>query len=138
MRWSDIPRNPSGRLLRQFAGLWLLFFGCLACWHGLARHRVGLAIPLAVLALAIGLLGLLRPHSVRPVFVAWMVLAFPVGWVVGHVLLAVVFYGVFTPLGLAFRLAGRDALGRRRPADRGSYWLPKPAADGVASYFRQF
>jgi hypothetical protein len=136
MRWSDIPRNPSGRLLRQFAGLWLLFFGGLACWHGLARHRVGLA--LAALALAVGLLGLLWPRAVRPVFVAWMVLAFPVGWAVAYALLAVVFYGIFTPLGLGFRLAGRDVLGLRRPAGRESYWWPKPAADGVASYFRQF
>jgi hypothetical protein len=138
MRWSDILRNPSGRLLRQFAGLWLVFFGGLACWQGLARHRVGLALALAGLALAVGLVGLLRPRAVRPVFVVWMVLAFPVGWAVAHALLAVVFYGLFTPLGLGFRLAGRDVLGLRRPAGRESYWVPKPAAEGVGSYFRQF
>ena len=41
-----------------------------------------------------------------------MALTKPIGHVVGLVLLAVVYYGVMTPLALAFRLAGRDGLGR--------------------------
>ena len=39
-----------------------------------------------------------------------MVLAFPIGWTVSQVILAVMFYGLFTPIGLVFRLIGRDPL----------------------------
>ena len=104
MRWSDIPFSPEPRTLRQFAGLWLAFFGGLAAWQGIARGRVGLAIALAVLAIVVGGLGLARPALVRPIFVGWMVLAFPIGWTVSLLLLGLVYYGLFLPIGLAFRL----------------------------------
>ena len=41
MRWSDIQFDPPRKLLRQFAGLWLLFFGGLALWEILGRGRSG-------------------------------------------------------------------------------------------------
>ena len=66
-----------------------------------------------------------------------MAITYPIGWVVSHVVLAVLFLGVFTPVAVLFRLIGRDALARRRPPDRATYWLPMPAPDDVRSYFRQ-
>jgi hypothetical protein len=138
MRWSDIPFSPPDRMLRQFAGLWLLFFSAIAAWQGLARGRVGVAVFVATAALAVGLLGLVRPRAVRPVFVGWMVLAFPIGWVVSIVLLGLVYFGLFLPLGLAFRLAGRDVLGLRRRPDLVTYWVERPAAPPIRRYFRQF
>jgi hypothetical protein len=138
MRWSDIPFDPSRATLRQFAGLWLAFFGGLALWQGLVRGQTGLATLLAVLALTIGPLGLIRPGWIRPIYVGWMVLAFPIGWTVSQVMLALMFYGLFTPIGLLFRLLGRDALHRTRRPEVESYWTPKPAPAGPKSYFRQF
>ena len=43
-----------------------------------------------------------------------MVLAFPIGWTVSQVILLLMFYGLFTPIGLVFRLIGRDPLHRAR------------------------
>ena len=75
--------------------------------------------------------------AVAPVFVGWMVLVYPVGWLASHLLLACVYYGLFTPLGLFFRVIGRDVLGRRFRRDQDSYWAVKPGAEDVRSYFRQ-
>jgi hypothetical protein len=138
MRWSDLPLAPTPRTLRQFAALWLVLLAGLAGWQGLVRQRPVLGVVLGVLAVAVGLLGLIRPPSIRPVFVALTVVSFPLGWVLTRVALATVFFGLFTPLALVFRLAGRDALVLRRPRDRASYWEPKPAPAGVRSYFQQF
>ena len=33
MNWSDVTKPPSNRMLRQFAGLWLVVFGGLALWR---------------------------------------------------------------------------------------------------------
>src|SRR5262245_51553273 len=108
MHWSDIPLRPSTRTLRQFAALWLLFFGLLAVWQWLAKENVLLATTFALLAGVIGPLGLIWPQLLRWIYVGWMIAVFPIGWVVSRVVLAILFYGVFTPIGLAFRLTGRD------------------------------
>jgi hypothetical protein len=82
--------------------------------------------------------GLVKPVAVRYVYVAWTVLAFPLGWTLSHFVLAVLFYGLFTPLGCFFRLAGRDPLALRQVRGVDSYWQSKPAAVGVENYFHQY
>jgi hypothetical protein len=135
MRWSDIPWRPPASTLRWFAAIWLIWFAALA---GAAWFRGNQSAALALLGVAIlvGLLGLLHPPAVRYAFVASLVLTFPIGWLVSRLLLGVVFYCVFTPLGLFFRLIGRDALGRHFKLDHGSYWSPKPEPKGLRDYFR--
>jgi hypothetical protein len=126
--------RPTPRMLRQFAALWI-GFGLLLAW------RIGMTSPLgltiAALAVVVGVAGLVRPATIRLPFLALTLLTWPIGWAVSQVVLAVLFYGVFTPVGMAFRLAGRDALALRRP-DRMSHWLPRPSTPAAEQYFRQF
>jgi hypothetical protein len=138
MQWSDIPFRPAEKMLRQFAGLWVLFFGGFAAYQGLVRGRPMFALALAALAIVVGVAGLVRPAWIRPIFVGWMVLAFPIGWTISLVLLGLVFYGLFLPIGLVMRLLGRDALSLRPRPDLVSYWQVRPAQGDVRRYFRQF
>lgn len=138
MTWSEISFAPRARTLRQFAGLWLLFFAGLAVARGLRAGLTPAVLGLAALALAVGPLGLWRPALVRPVYVAATVLTFPLGWLTSRLLLAALYYGVFTPLGLVLRLTGRDALRLRPCPQQASYWAEKPAPQDVSRYFRQF
>jgi hypothetical protein len=124
--------------LRQFAGLWLACFSGLAIWEGSVRGHANLAVALAILALTIGPLGLALPQLIRPVFVVWMVLAFPIGWTVSQLILALIFYGLFTPIGFLFRLIGRDPLHRARPPALESYWSPKATPGDPRRYLKQF
>jgi hypothetical protein len=136
MQWSDIQFNPSEKTLRQFAGLFLVVFSLLALVEVQFRHRPQLALVYGGLAIVVGPLGLLRPRVLRPLWVAWSVVAFPIGWVVSTVFLAVLFYAIFTPIGIVFRLTGRDALALRRTSVR-TYWESRPAARDKRAYFRQ-
>jgi hypothetical protein len=138
MRWSDIQFDPPRKVLRQFAGLWLLFFGGLALWEILWRERLGFGGVLAVLAVTIGPLGLIRPEWIRFIYVGWMVAAFPVGWTMSQIILLTLFFGLFTPIGLTFRLLGRDTLHRTRRATLNSYWEAKSAPTDLRRYFKQF
>jgi hypothetical protein len=137
MQWSDIDFRPSTRTLRQFAVLWLLFFGGLAIWEVMGRGDSVFGGLLALLAVTVAPLGWLRPQWLRLVYVGWMVLAFPIGWVVSRLVLAALFYLLFVPLGLAFRLARRDPLRLRRRSVE-TYWAEKPAIRDVRRYFQQF
>jgi hypothetical protein len=137
MRWKDITFQPSVTVLRQFSACWLLFFGCSAAWQQFAKNSSNSAAILAVVAVLIGVPGLLRPMLVRWVFVSAMIAAFPIGWVVSKVLVGLIFYLLFTPIALIFRAFGRDALYLKRPAGE-SYWLEKKPAANAASYLKQF
>ena len=66
-----------------------------------------------------------------------MLATFPIGWTVSRVILAILFYGVFTPVGVLFRLLGRDALGLQPKPAADTYWTPRRTAE-VRDYFRQF
>jgi hypothetical protein len=138
MQWSDVQFHPSEKTLRQFAWFWLAFFSGLSAWEGCVRHRSHLAAVFAALALSLGPLGIIRPQSVRPIFVTWMVLAFPLGWTVSQAILALMFYGLFTPIGLIFRMFGRDPLNRSRVPAMESYWTPKTTPPDTRRYFKQF
>jgi hypothetical protein len=67
-----------------------------------------------------------------------MLVAFPIGWTVSRVLLAVLFYGLFTPLAVLFRLMRRDLLVLRRPEEQESYWVHKPVVTDMRRYTRAF
>ena len=138
MQWSDIPLKPPQRTLRQFAVLWMIFFGGLALFQWLAAENATAAIVLGALAMAWGPIGLIEPAWIRPIFIGSMIVAFPIGWLISKLLLAVLFYGLFTPLGVTFRLGGRDACLLRRPDNRPTYWTPKKMPTDPRAYFRQF
>ncbi len=138
MQWSDIQFHPPSKTLRQFAWLWLACFGSLAVWEKFGRGHTYLATTSAVLALSVGPLGILRPQAMRPIYVGWMVLAFPIGWTVSQVILGILFYGLFTPVGLIFRFIGRDPLQRTQLPELESYWTPKSTPTDPRRYFKQF
>jgi hypothetical protein len=138
MMWADLSFNPATKLLRQFAASGCALLGLVAVWRGWAHRETTAAAMLAVASLALGLVGLIRPRWLKPVYLAAMVAAFPIGWVVSRVVLALVYYGVFTPVGLVFRLIGRDPLELREPKSADTYWKPKPAPRNASSYFRQY
>jgi hypothetical protein len=137
MQWSDISRTPSSRTLRQFAALWIIFFSTLALWNAMVRGRPMIALLLAILAVTIGPLGLWRPAAIRRVFVGWMMAAFPIGWVVSRAVLGLLFYGLFTPIAVIFRVFRRDPLFLHKPAGRETYWIPRSSPSDVRSYFHQ-
>lgn len=138
MQWSDVQFSPTAKTLRQFAGLWLVFFGGIAAYQGLYRGHETAGMILGAVALAGGLLGLIAPMALKPIYVAWMVLAFPIGWTISLLILALMYYGMFTPIGLVFKLIGRDPLERARRPAVATYWTPKATPTDPRRYFKQF
>jgi len=129
--------NPERKQLRQFAGIWFPAFCALLGWMIGKKTGHWSAVELAwgvcgVQALA----GLFYPPSIRPVFVGLILATFPIGWVVSHILLGVIFYGIVTPLGLVLRITGHDPLQLRLPAGN-SLWKTPVGKTDPSSYLRQ-
>ena len=81
--------------------------------------------------------GLSGTKAAMPIYVVWMGVALVMGNIVSRVLLAVIYYTVFTPMGVVRRLMGRDPLQLRRP-QQDTYWLDAPDVTDTAQYERQF
>lgn len=130
-------RRPTRTDLLAFGLILPLVFalaGRMAALQGWQPAAAGLWTLGALVTLAYWLLGTLR----RPAYAAWMAVFHPVGLAVSHGLLAVVYFGVVTPLGLGLRLLGRDPLGRQlRRRQPGSYWLAHRPGSDPARYLRQ-
>jgi hypothetical protein len=123
------------RVLRQFAGFWLVLWSGIALWQ-LTAGRTIVATLIGGAAVLVGVAGLARPPLVRPIFSTLNVIARPIGIVMTRVVLAVAYYGLFTPLALVFRAIGRDPLHRARRATS-SYWTARPGNSEPRRYFRQ-
>lgn len=138
MKWSDLPFHPSHKVLRQFAALWLAFFLALGASQWCLRDRPWSGLALAAAAVLVGLPGLFRPALLRWIFVGWMVVVFPIGWLISLLMLTVVYFLVLTPVALFLRLRGRDLLDRKPAPEQPSFWEPKQSPRDPRRYFRQF
>jgi len=135
----QINRHPTLRQLRQFGWIWMAFvtfFGAVA-WFKLDSPV--LARGLWVAAIGVPVLGWAVPKFMRFVFLGMSYLAWPIGFVVSHLVLAGVYYLVLTPIGLLMRLFGYDSMKRTFDREATSYWVPRsPDEVDPKRHFRQF
>ena len=131
-----INRNPTAKDLRVFAALWLVFLGVLGAlaWR---KDATGLAAALWIAGGGIGAVGLVWPRQVRGVYLGAVYAAFPIGFVVSHLVLGAVYFLVLTPIGWMARLFGHDPLQKKFDPARKSYWIEREGSRPPASYFRQ-
>jgi hypothetical protein len=130
--------DPSDRELRQFAGMLLPLFCVVISALAYARGSTRTAIGVLTIGLLIGAIGYVRVAFIRPLFLAWIYAAYPIGWVVSHAILAIVFYLLVTPVGWVMKLVKYDPLERQFARSAKTYWAPIEAPLNKTSYFRQF
>jgi len=82
-------------------------------------------LPLGILAVFFALGSIFFPLRFRLFYLLWMRLTQAVSWVILHITLCIFYYLVITPMGLAFRLMGRDFLERKIESKKSSYWQKK-------------
>ena len=134
----EINWSPPRRQLRQFAVLQVLFFTCFSLWLALKRDMPTTAAILVAVSACVGVVGYMWTPLIRVVYVVWMAAVFPIGWLVSHVLLAAVFYLVFTPIGIIMKLCRYDPMQRKFDREADSYWQPREQNEDTSRYFKQY
>ena len=133
----SIQWNPEKKQLRQFAGIWFPAFCALLGWILGAKSGHWGAVQVAWGACGLlSLLGVVFPPLIRPVFVGLILLTYPIGWVISHLLMGAIFYLLFLPIGLVLRWTGHDPLQLRPPVGN-SLWKTPIGKTDPASYLRQ-
>ena len=129
--------HPDAGELRRFAAAMLIGFsvlGLLPAWRagGISTASLilwGIGVFLAVASFVPGLgrlayLAVYLPTSI-------------IGYFVSHVIVAVMFFLVITPLAIILRLMGKDLLQQRRQKEK-TLWTPVTGVKNEDSYYRQF
>jgi hypothetical protein len=129
---------PSDRQLVEFAAIGAFLLATMAAWQFLTGRNVATAGTYAAAAMFVGAIGIAKPRWLAPIFTCWMFLTYPLAWLVSNLTLAIIFYGLLTPLAALFRLLGRDALDRSLKGDQDSYWQVKESAELPERYLRQY
>jgi len=140
--------KPDRKRLRWFGGAAFVVFAVAGGWTFLRHSLAGVAMTpdaanlaagaLGGLAVLCGILAIASPAALKPLFLGLSVIGWPIGWLASHVALALVYYAVLTPIGVAMRLWGRDPLQRRFDRKVTTYWTRRQAPVGSERYFRQF
>lgn len=113
------------RSLRSFAWVMtaaLFLLGTVLYFFGEVRERAVWFIGASLLFL---LCGMAFPSVLKPIYKVWMLLALVLGWLMSRVLLTLVFFFLFTPISLIFKLISKDPLNRKIDRDKSSYWMPR-------------
>ena len=135
MKLVELNWRPSDRQLRQFGLTALVALPVLAWFWGVSASTFWI---LAGCGVACAAIGYVLPQTLRPLFLGVSLITLPIGIVVGELAMLILFFGVFLPMALVFKLMGRDALLLRPRPHLTSYWLKKAPARNVASYYRQW
>jgi hypothetical protein len=135
----QINKNPRARDLRLFVGLWFpLFFAFIGfqVWR-----KTGSLMTAGIVwgvAAFVALFGLAFLPLARLLYVGITAITYPIGWVLSHVILGTVFFGVFTPIALLMRGVGRDPMNRKLDRAAKTYWIARDERVPVDRYFRQY
>ncbi|MCH8119155.1 MAG: hypothetical protein IIC00_05440 [Planctomycetes bacterium] len=135
----EINWYPKRKQLQSFGKIALVASAIISLLFYLLK---GAAIQWALAIFAVGFIifasSVISLRLTRMIYVGLVAVTFPIGLVVSFTLLMAFYFLMLTPVGLFFRLIGRDALGRKFDPAADSYWLQRKPPENPERYFQQF
>ena len=135
----EIKWNPNLKELRYFGTIALIATAIL----GLLLYVFkGIAIEWSLAVWALGIIifltSLISIKLTRLIYLGLILITFPIGLVVSFILMVLFYFLLITPLGLVFRLMGRDLLNQKFDREAKSYWVEREPPENLSRYFHQF
>lgn len=135
----EINFSPNRKELRKFGIISLiasiLFAVLLYLLKGIALQWTAV---ICAAGFIIFLSSVLSLKVTRVIYLGLILLTLPIALVVGFTLMTLFYFLLLMPIGLIFRLIGRDALCRKFDSTVDSYWIPRQKPDNLDRYFHQF
>ena len=98
-------------------GIILLIIAGFLFWKEKEPFQIFLTIGIALLLTAIA-----KPPFLKPFYWIWMIFAIILGWFMTRVILSLLFFLIFTSIGLTSRLLGKKFLELRWDKSKETYW----------------
>ena len=121
------------REIKQYRSFGLVvggIFAVIGLWP-LIRHGESIRLWALIPGSLLVVMGHLLPGYLGPIYKAWMAIGHVLGWINTRIILGVIYYALFTPLGLAMRVWRKDSMRRQYDETTNTYRVlrrPRPAA----------
>jgi hypothetical protein len=134
----EINWNPEKHQLRMFGLTAVIVLGVVGFVLRFVFGVSGIAaLFVAGAGLCIFVVSLVSVRAVRIIYLGLTFAALPIGFVISILLMAVFYFFILTPVGLVFKMLGRDALARKFRMDTPSYWTSHTQNSDPERYFHQ-
>ncbi|MGB0694609.1 MAG: hypothetical protein ACPGOY_03100 [Rhodospirillaceae bacterium] len=132
------PDEVVGSSDRMFGIVFTVFFALVALFLAWVEKWTGASIFAALSGLFL-LVAMVRASLLAPLNRLWTKFGLLLHKVINPIVMAMMFFVVIAPIGMAMRLFGWDALKRRLDPAAESYWIdrdpPGPAREGMTDQF---
>lgn len=117
--------GPAMRKFGLLLGLILIVLAGLILFRRGLPDNVVLSTPLILIILGClsFSLALIKPQSLRPVNSVMLIVSLCIGYRMTRVVLFVLFFGMFFPIGLFLRLIGKDFMKIKQRKNEPTYWI---------------
>jgi len=136
--------KPSASELRKFGLVLLIGFGLIGAFFHfgilpMSTPRKSIGLWCWLFGGAAGSLGLSGTILARPIYWLWMAIALVIGSIVSRIIVALIYFLVFTPMRILAQLIQRDKLMLKTKSKKStSYWVDLSYRTDRKSYLRQF
>lgn len=120
--------HATGKELRRFGLLVGSVFAVIGLWPLVFRGESPRLWAMILGSLLI-VLGTMVPQSLKRVHQGWMQVGHVLGSINTKIILGIIYYGLFTPMGLVMRLMGKDSMHRALAKEATTYRVvrvPRP------------
>ena len=127
---TELPSN------RKFGFFFTVVFLVASAYFYMKTNTIGI-YTFGGLAIIFLLITIIKAELLLPVNKIWMSLGHLIGMFVSPIVLGLIFFGIFTPIGFMMRIFGRDEL-QLKFREKSSYWIKRETALDPNSFKNQF
>ena len=107
---------------RNFGIVFFLFFLLVSLWQ--FSNDKTLSYWFIIISIIFLILGLLNAKILTPINKTWIKFGEILGSIVSPIVMAIIFFGIVTPIGLFLKLIGKDVL-KLKQDKKNTYWIEK-------------
>ena len=107
---------------RNFGIVFFLFFLFISLWQ--FSNDKTLSYWFLIISIIFLILGLLNAKILTPINKTWIKFGEILGSIVSPIVMAIIFFGIVTPIGLFLKLIGKDVL-KLKQDKKNTYWIEK-------------
>ena len=126
----ELPSN------KKFGYFFALIFALVSTYFFI-NSMLSWAILFIFIAIIFFITTFLKADLLLPLNKLWMSFGLLLGKIISPLVLGIIFFGIFTPIGFIMRLSGRDEL-RLKLKNKTTHWISRTEQDQRSSFKNQF